>query len=153
MAGKRAGSGNGRRKAEPGRAGAFALAGALLVAAAGCGQRAADGSPDPDLVPEWSALSATLLVPRGSAWRYLDDGSDQGTAWRATTFVDTAWKMGAAQLGYFDRRQVRRSDLRDDVAAQADLDRHFRRPPVSAADLNNPHLFHLALVCRFVASA
>ena len=56
----------------------------------------------PALVPEWSALSATLLVPRGSAWRYLDNGSDQGTAWRDPAFVDTAWKMGAAQLGYGD---------------------------------------------------
>ena len=64
--------------------------GVLVVAAAACGQRAADGSPDPDLVPERSALSATLLVPRGSAWRYLDDGSDQGTAWRATAFADAA---------------------------------------------------------------
>jgi len=49
------------------------------------------------------ALSAaSTLVARGSAWRYLDDGSDQGSAWRAPGFTDGAWSSGAAQLGYGD---------------------------------------------------
>jgi hypothetical protein len=43
----------------------------------------------------------TLIGP-GATWKYLDNGSDQGTAWRATSFSDTAWKSGAAQLGYGD---------------------------------------------------
>ncbi|MFN0067557.1 MAG: lamin tail domain-containing protein, partial [Limisphaerales bacterium] len=42
------------------------------------------------------------VLPAGSIWRYLDDGSDQGTAWRATAFNDSGWKSGAAQLGYGD---------------------------------------------------
>ncbi len=42
------------------------------------------------------------LVPFGSTWRYRDNGSDQGTAWRAPAFVDTAWAAGPAQLGYGD---------------------------------------------------
>lgn len=33
-------------------------------------------------------------------WKYLDDGSDQGTAWRATAFDDSAWAQGAGQLGF-----------------------------------------------------
>ncbi|MBI4602573.1 MAG: lamin tail domain-containing protein, partial [Planctomycetes bacterium] len=41
-------------------------------------------------------------VARGSRWRYRDDGSDQGTAWRAPGFNDAAWKEGPAQLGYGD---------------------------------------------------
>jgi hypothetical protein len=41
-------------------------------------------------------------VPVGATWRYLDDGSNQGTAWSSRTFVDTAWKQGAAPLGYGD---------------------------------------------------
>jgi len=44
----------------------------------------------------------TTLVPVGAVWRYLDDGSNQGTAWRAIGFNDTAWKSGAAELGYGD---------------------------------------------------
>ncbi len=47
-----------------------------------------------------AAALPALLVPRGATWRYLDNGSDQGTAWRATGFVDSSWKSGAAPLGY-----------------------------------------------------
>ncbi len=46
--------------------------------------------------------SSTTLVPVGSTWRYLDNGSNQGTGWRARTFNDGAWKQGSAQLGYGD---------------------------------------------------
>lgn len=44
----------------------------------------------------------TTLVPTGAVWKYLDNGSDQGTAWRATAFNDSTWPAGAAQLGYGD---------------------------------------------------
>jgi hypothetical protein len=75
---------------------------AVIATLAACDRGAGNGEPDPALVPEWGALSSTLLVPRGSAWRYVDDGSDQGTAWRDPAFADTGWKTGAAQLGYGD---------------------------------------------------
>jgi hypothetical protein len=52
------------------------------------------------LVPPVEA--ETVLVPAGSVWKYLDDGSDQGTLWREVDFVDSAWASGAAQLGYGD---------------------------------------------------
>jgi hypothetical protein len=45
---------------------------------------------------------STALVPAGSTWHYRDDGSDQGTAWRASAFNDAAWTAGPAQLGYGD---------------------------------------------------
>ena len=35
-------------------------------------------------------------------WKYLANGTDQGTAWRATSFNDTTWPSGPAQLGYGD---------------------------------------------------
>ena len=41
----------------------------------------------------------TVLVPDGSDWKYLDDGSNQGTAWRDTLFNDSSWDSGPAQLG------------------------------------------------------
>src|SRR5207249_3078938 len=47
-----------------------------------------------------SAATPTTLVPFGSVWKYLDNGSDQGTAWRAPGFNDSAWASGPAQLGY-----------------------------------------------------
>lgn len=47
-------------------------------------------------------LAETSLVASGSAWKYRDDGSNQGTAWRAPGFVDSGWAAGPAQLGYGD---------------------------------------------------
>lgn len=48
--------------------------------------------------------AAATLVPTGATWRYLDDGTDQGTLWRelAPTFDDSSWASGPAQLGYGD---------------------------------------------------
>lgn len=43
-----------------------------------------------------------VLVPAGSLWKYLDDGSNQGTNWAQTNFVDTSWASGFAELGYGD---------------------------------------------------
>jgi hypothetical protein len=44
----------------------------------------------------------SVLVPSGAMWKYLDNGSNQGTAWRARAFDDSTWKSGPAQLGYGD---------------------------------------------------
>ena len=49
-----------------------------------------------------SAFSQTTLVPFGSSWKYKDDGSNQGTAWRQVGFDDSAWSAGSGQLGYGD---------------------------------------------------
>jgi hypothetical protein len=45
---------------------------------------------------------SSALVPAGSTWSYLDDGTDQGTGWRAAAFNDAAWAKGPAQIGYGD---------------------------------------------------
>jgi len=41
-----------------------------------------------------------VLLERASNWKYLDDGSDQGTNWKESNFDDSTWKSGAAPLGY-----------------------------------------------------
>ncbi len=43
-----------------------------------------------------------MLVPMAATWKYLANGSDQGTAWRNPGFDDSSWSSGAAQLGYGD---------------------------------------------------
>ena len=43
-----------------------------------------------------------LLIPTNAFWRYRFDGSDQGTAWRATNYNDNAWPGGPAKLGFGD---------------------------------------------------
>ncbi len=45
-------------------------------------------------------LPDTTLVEQGATWRYLDDGSDQGTVWRGLDFDDSRWAAGPAVLGY-----------------------------------------------------
>jgi len=68
------------------------------------------------LLPVAALLGITLLTPphtvvraqssglvaTGSTWKYLDNGSNQGIAWRAAGFTDSTWKTGTAQLGYGD---------------------------------------------------
>lgn len=46
-----------------------------------------------------TATTVTFLS-LGSAWRYLDAGTDQGVAWRNNGFSDSSWSSGAAPLGY-----------------------------------------------------
>lgn len=46
--------------------------------------------------------TAVTIVPTGSTWKYLDNGTDQGTAWRLPSFNDTGWASGPAELGYGD---------------------------------------------------
>jgi hypothetical protein len=49
-----------------------------------------------------SAQAQTTLLPYGSSWRYLDNGTNQKTAWTGTGFDDASWVSGDAQLGYGD---------------------------------------------------
>ena len=49
-----------------------------------------------------SVFAQTTLVARGAAWKYLDNGSNQGAAWAAAAFDDSTWAAGNAQLGYGD---------------------------------------------------
>jgi len=73
---------------------------------------------------QWSPVNGTwdfggaggtseTIVARGSVWKYLDDGSDGGTAadglnWFAhPDYNDSGWAEGPAELGYGDDRQGR----------------------------------------------
>lgn len=47
------------------------------------------------------AQDTTLIAP-GSTWKYLDNGSNQGSTWSQTSFNDASWAAGPAQLGYGD---------------------------------------------------
>ena len=42
------------------------------------------------------------FIPAGSTWRYLDNGSNQGTNWIDLAFDDSPWSAGPAELGYGD---------------------------------------------------
>lgn len=38
----------------------------------------------------------------GDVWKYLDNGTNQGTTWKDAGFNDTTWTSGPSQLGYGD---------------------------------------------------
>ena len=47
------------------------------------------------------------IAQPGDVWRFLDNGTDQGTAWRDVSFDDSAWVQGAGELGYGDAAENR----------------------------------------------
>ena len=47
-------------------------------------------------------LPEQTFVKLDAPWKYLDDGSNQGTGWRGLNFPDTSWDSGPAPLGYGD---------------------------------------------------
>jgi len=55
-----------------------------------------------DITVTTTTVVPVSLIATGSVWRYLDNGSDQGTAWQALSFNDSAWLAGPGQLGYGD---------------------------------------------------
>jgi Lamin Tail Domain len=66
-----------------------------------------------------SAVSSQLITPgtpkppptlEAARWRYLDDGSNPGTAWRSRTFDDVSWKSGPAPWDTVTETRPRRLD-------------------------------------------
>ncbi len=49
---------------------------------------------------------ATTLIPPGATWRFLDTGTNLGTAWIGADFSDAAWSSGRAQLGFGDDDEI-----------------------------------------------
>ncbi len=78
-----------------------APAGTIYYTLDGSDPRLADGTLSPAAILYPATNTTTTLIPRNSSWKYLSDGSNQGTAWRNEGFVDTPpWPSGNGQLGY-----------------------------------------------------
>ena len=74
------------------------------------------------------------LIVTGAVWRYLDDGSDQGTAWRSNSFIMSAfWSNGVAQLGFGDGDEITRVRRTNTVTLQPITTFYFRRA-ITVAD-------------------
>ncbi|HSB93311.1 MAG TPA: hypothetical protein VLC28_09350, partial [Flavitalea sp.] len=52
------------------------------------------------LLISFVSLAQTSLIAYNSSWKYLDNGIDQGTSWRALNFNDATWKTGNGKFGY-----------------------------------------------------
>ncbi len=46
------------------------------------------------------AVVYATVINTNATWKYLDNGSDQGAAWRSNSFSDAAWASGAGIFGY-----------------------------------------------------
>lgn len=86
----------------------------------------------------------TILVPTNATWKYLDNGTNQGTAWRATSFNDSTWPSGPAQLGYGDGDEATTVGFGPD-ASNKFITTYFRR----AFSVANASLFN-ALTLRLM---
>lgn len=51
-------------------------------------------------------IAGTELVSTGAIWKYLDNGSNQDTAWRTLSYSDATWKTGNAEFGYGDEDET-----------------------------------------------
>ena len=45
---------------------------------------------------------SVLLIENGSLWKFLDNGTNQGSSWIDIDFDDDSWNTGYAELGYGD---------------------------------------------------
>src|SRR5262245_19367088 len=106
--------------------------------------------------PAWSQ---TTLIPAGATWRYLDNGTDAGTAWRGLGYDDSGWSNGVAQLGFGDGdemtllRQVNSAGVTNltfyfrhaftapDVSAYTNLLLRLRRDDGAVVYLNGTEVF------------
>jgi len=82
------------------------------------------------------------LISVGSVWKYLDNGSDQGSAWRDIGFNDSGWSNGAAQLGYGDNDEATRVEDNPTPGYNAgDQNRYITTYFRRAFTLNDPASF------------
>lgn len=52
------------------------------------------------LLAGYESHAQTTLFTYGSTWKYLDNGSDQGTAWQSLAYDESAWNTGNGKFGY-----------------------------------------------------
>ncbi|MFN8490571.1 MAG: S8 family peptidase [Caldilineaceae bacterium] len=85
-----------------------------------------------------SSLSWITLATDGGLWKYLDNGSDQGSTWRQPAFSDSSWATGAGPLGYGNGWEATVIGYGPNSSAKA-ITTYFRRSVnvVNAANLTD----------------
>lgn len=97
------------------------------------------------LASEASASDEVTLIPKGSIWKYHDQGADLNTAWKEPAYDDSLWASGAAELGYGDDPAT---TLREGPDGQVSVTKYitcyFRRH-FTVADTNSVTGLHMNL--------
>lgn len=89
-------------------------------------------------------MAVADLVPPAAVWKYLDNGTNQGTAWRNTEFNDSAWSSGQAQLGYGDGDETTTVSYGPNAESKY-ITTYFRRAFI-VADPSTIHGLRLAML-------
>jgi hypothetical protein len=50
----------------------------------------------------WKINKDSIIIERGSNWKYWDTGAGLDLSWKNSDYSDAAWKSGVAELGYGD---------------------------------------------------
>ena len=62
----------------------------------------------PELIVQYNSATNPPMpiinfpIPKNSSWYFLDNGTDQGTAWKDPSFDHSTWLYGPGKLGYSD---------------------------------------------------
>ena len=81
--------------------------GTIYYMADGSDPRAVGGTVRAGALIYTASTTTDVLLPfSATGWKFLADGSNQGTAWRGVGFNDAAWLTGDAELGYGDADQA-----------------------------------------------
>ena len=84
-----------------------------------------------------SSDPSRVIVSKGSTWSYLDDATDQGTAWQAASFDDSSWSTGPAELGFTEGDEA--------TLIQSGATTYYFRHSFSVADLGDVEALTLNL--------
>ena len=68
----------------------------------GTDPRLVGGGISPNAIEYDASASTTTIFGFEEEWKFLDDGSNQGVAWRAPSFNDSSWDSGDGILGFGD---------------------------------------------------
>ena len=80
--------------------------GSVYVTTDGSDPRLPGGEVNPVARPLTGGTATLPLIPAGSVWHFLDDGSDPGPQWPLDGFDDSAWRAGPAEIGYGDGNEA-----------------------------------------------
>ncbi|WP_114778196.1 InlB B-repeat-containing protein [Botryobacter ruber] len=82
-----------------------------------------------------SLFAQASIVPFGSDWKYQDNGTDLGVAWRAASFDDSSWETGNGKFGYGESGLATLVDYGPD-SDEKYITTYFRKD-VSIADMSD----------------
>ena len=76
--------------------------GTIYYTTDGTDPRSVGGGISPTAIASETGGTSTDVFEYGSDWKYLDNGSNQGFAWRSPSFNDDSWASGPSELGFGD---------------------------------------------------